>query len=224
MRILVAEQDASMAEHVRQGLEREDCSVDVATDGEEALRLAGIHPYDVLVLEVMASSEEGFTLVRQLRRKGIITPVLFLTSRKEIEDRVRGLDAGADDYLTKPFSMVELLARLRALSRRPRPQAGKRLRVADLELDLISHQAMRAGEHIKLTRREFALLDLLMSASPRPVSKAAIIEQVWHNGLDSQSNVVNVYIAKLRRKLRREHSPPLLHSVRGIGFCCRELL
>ncbi|MEK7781939.1 MAG: response regulator transcription factor [Verrucomicrobiota bacterium] len=222
MRILVAEDVGKVAEHIRQGLTAEGYSVDVAADGDEAQWLAEIHPYDVLVLDVMMPAKDGFTVVRQLRRKNITTPVLFLTSRGEVEDRVRGLDAGGDDYLTKPFSMAELLARLRALLRRQRPQASNTIRVADLELDLISHHATRAGEKIELTRREFALLEFLMSASPKPVSKIAIVEHVWDQHFDSETNVVNVYIKHLRRKIDRAEWKPLLHTIRGVGFAVRE--
>lgn len=222
MRILVAEDVAKVAEHIRQGLVAEGYSVDMATDGDEALWLAETNPYDALVLDVMMPAKDGFTVVRQLRRKQVMTPVLFLTARGEVEDRVRGLDAGGDDYLTKPFSMAELLARLRALLRRQRPQASNLLRVADLELDLIAHSAMRGGERIELTRREFALLEFLMSASPKAVSKTAIIEHVWDQHFDSQTNVVNVYIKFLRRKIDRPGWPRLLHTVRGVGFALRE--
>jgi two-component system copper resistance phosphate regulon response regulator CusR len=222
MRILIAEDVAKVANHIRQGLEAEGYSVDVANDGEEALWLAGTHPYDVLVLDVMMPSKDGFSVVRQLRRKEIMTPVLFLTSRAEVEDRVRGLDAGGDDYLTKPFSMAELLARLRALLRRQRPQATNLIRVADLELDLVAHHAIRGGEQIELTRREFALLEFLMSASPHPVSKTAIVEHVWDQHFDSQTNVVNVYIKHLRNKIDCAGRKPLLHTLRGVGFVLRE--
>ena len=222
MRILVAEDVSKVAEHIRQGLQAEGYSVDVAADGDEAIWLAETHPYDALVLDVMMPLKDGFTVVRHLRRKQVMAPVLFLTSRAEVEDRVRGLDAGGDDYLTKPFSMAELMARLRALLRRQRPQAVNVLRVADLELDLISHLATRAGERIDLTRREFALLEFLMSASPRPVSKTAIIEHVWDQHFDSQTNVVNVYMKLLRNKIDRDGWPPLLHTVRGVGFALHD--
>lgn len=222
MRILVAEDVAKVAEHIRHGLVAEGYSVDMAADGDEALWLAESNPYDALVLDVMMPAKDGFTVVRNLRRKQVMTPVLFLTARAEVEDRVRGLDAGGDDYLTKPFSMAELLARLRALLRRQRPQASNLLRVADLELDLIAHCATRGGERIELTRREFALLEFLMNASPKPVSKTAIVEHVWDQHFDSQTNVVNVYIKFLRRKIDRPDWKPLLHTVRGVGFALRE--
>jgi len=211
-----------MAEHVRLGLTAEGYAVDVAADGEEALWLATENPYDALVLDVMMPSRDGFSVVRQLRRKQINTPVIFLTARADVEDKVRGLDAGGDDYLTKPFSIAELLARLRALLRRQRPQAINVLRVADLELDLVAHEAHRGGERIELTRREFALLEFLFSASPKPVSKTAIVEHVWDQHFDSETNVVNVYIKLLRRKIDRPGWRPLIHTVRGVGFALRE--
>ncbi|MCX6895536.1 MAG: response regulator transcription factor, partial [Verrucomicrobia bacterium] len=181
-----------------------------------------INPYDAMVLDVMMPGKDGFTVVRNLRRKQINTPVIFLTSRSEVEDRVRGLDAGGDDYLTKPFSITELCARLRAMLRRQRPGATNVVRVADLELDIVEHKAMRAGEQIELTRREYALLEFLMSASPKPVSKAAIIEHVWDQHFDSETNVVNVYVKHLREKIDREGLKPLLHTVRGVGLALRE--
>ena len=222
MRILLAEDERKVAEHVRAGLAAEGYSVDVASDGDEALWLAEAHAYDALVLDVMMPALDGFSVVRQLRRKQIFTPVIFLTARSEVEDRVRGLDAGADDYLTKPFSIAELLARLRALLRRQRTQPSNTLRLADLELNLITHEASRAVEKIELTRREFALLEFLFSASPRVVSRAAITEHVWDQHFDSETNVVNVYIKMLRRKIDRPELKPLIHTVRGVGFALRE--
>jgi len=222
MRILLAEDEAKVAEHVRQGIQAEGYAVDVAHDGTEAAWLAEINPYDALILDVMLPGMDGFSVVRSLRRKQIFTPVIFLTARAEVEDRVRGLDVGADDYLTKPFSITELSARLRALLRRQRPQPVNILRVADLELDLVTHSAMRAGNRIELTKREFGLLEFLMSASPKPVSKAAIVERVWDQHFDSETNVVNVYINMLRRKIDLANLKPLIHTVRGVGFALRE--
>jgi two-component system copper resistance phosphate regulon response regulator CusR len=222
MRILLAEDERKVAEHVRAGLVAEGYAVDVAHDGDEALWLAESNAYDALLLDITMPHKDGITVVRLLRRKGNSAPVMFLTARDDIEDKVRGLDAGGDDYLTKPFSIVELLARLRALLRRQRPQATNLVRVADLELDLLSHEARRAGECIELTRREFALLELLLSASPKPVSKTAIVEHVWDQHFDSETNVVNVYIKLLRRKIDKPGLNPLIHTVRGVGFAVRE--
>jgi DNA-binding response OmpR family regulator len=222
MRILLAEDERKVAEHVRAGLVAEGYAVDVAHDGDEALWLAESSEYDAMLLDINMPHKDGITVVRLLRRKGVTTPVMFLTARDDVEDKVRGLDAGGDDYLTKPFSIVELLARLRALLRRQRPQANNLVRVADLELDLVSHDARRAGEKIELTRREFALLEFLISASPKPVSKTAIVEHVWDQHFDSETNVVNVYVKMLRRKIDKPGLPPLIHTVRGVGFMLRE--
>ena len=222
MRILLAEDERKVAEHVRAGLVAEGYAVDVASDGDEALWLAESSPYDAMLLDIGLPHKDGITVVRLLRRKGVTTPVMFLTARDDVEDKVRGLDAGGDDYLTKPFSIVELLARLRALLRRQRPQANNIVRVADLELDLVSHEARRAGAQIELTRREFALLEFLINAAPKPVSKTAIVEHVWDQHFDSETNVVNVYIKMLRRKIDTPGLAPLIHTVRGVGFVLRE--
>jgi DNA-binding response OmpR family regulator len=222
MRILLAEDERKVAQHVKSALVAEGYAVDLAQDGEEALWLAEIHPYDAMILDVMMPKLDGFSIVRTLRRKQVFTPVIFVTARGEVEDRVRGLDVGADDYLTKPFSVAELTARVRALLRRQRAQPVNAVRVGDLELDLVDHTARRGGETIELTRREFALLEFLMSASPKPVSKAAIVERVWDQHFDSETNVVNVYINMLRRKIDRPNWKPLIHTLRGVGFVLRE--
>ena len=205
-----------------QGLKSEGYAVDVANDGDEAQWLAETNPYDVMVFDIMMPGKDGFSVVRHLRKKNIVTPVIFVTSRGEIEDRVRGLDAGADDYLTKPFSLTELLARVRAVLRRQRPTPVNVLRVGDLELDLLSRIARRASEEIELTNREYALLEFLMVSSPKAVSKTAIVEHVWDQHFDSQTNVVNVYINYLRKKIDRPGLRPLLRTIRGVGFALRE--
>jgi DNA-binding response OmpR family regulator len=222
MRILLAEDEPKVAEHVRQGLTAEGYAVDLAMDGEEALWLAELNQYDALLLDVMMPGKDGISVVRQLRRKQSMVPVIFLTARDDVDDKVRGLDAGGDDYLTKPFSIAELLARLLAVLRRQRPQAINVLRLGNLELDLITHEARRGGESIALTPREFALLEFLFNASPKPVSKTAIVEHVWDQHFDSETNVVNVYIKMLRRKIDRPDQLPLIHTLRGVGFALRE--
>lgn len=222
MRILVAEDEPKVAAHIRQGLLEAGYSVDVAADGPEALWLAGNHPFDAMIFDVMMPGQDGITVVRQLRRQGVRAPVIFLTARHGLADRVSGLDAGGDDYLAKPFSMIELLARLRALLRRQRNDPVDRMQVADLELDLLARTARRAGEEIALTNREFALLELLMTSSPKPVSKTAIIEHVWNQHFDSGTNVVSVYINYLRTKIDRPGLTPLIHTIRGVGFSLRE--
>jgi len=222
MRILLAEDERKVAEHICAGLTAEGYAVDTAHDGDEAVWLAESNTYDAMLLDIGMPHKDGITVVRILRRKQILTPVIFLTARDDIEDKVRGLDAGADDYLTKPFSIMELLARLRAVLRRQRPQSANVIRVADLELDLLSHEARRAGEKIELTPREFALLEFLINASPKPASKTSIVEHVWDQHFDSETNVVNVYIKLLRRKIDKPGMLPLIHTVRGVGFALRE--
>ena len=222
MRILIAEDDAKAAGLVVQGLKAEGYAVDLARDGDEAVWLAELHPYDVMALDVMMPGKDGFTVVRHLRRKGINTPVIFLTARGEVEDRIGGLDAGGDDYLVKPFSLAELLARIRALLRRGRSQVSNTMRVGDLELDLISRKVSRAGKAIELTNREFAVLEFLCLNSPKAVSRMAIVEHVWDQHFDSQTNVVNVYINYLRRKIDLPGMKPLLHTTRGVGFALSE--
>lgn len=222
MRILVADDDAKAAGLLVQGLKAEGYAVDLASDGDEALWLAETHPYDALVLDVMMPAKDGFTVVRQLRKKNILTPVIFVTARGEVEDRVRGLDAGGDDYLVKPFSLTELLARLRAMLRRQRPNGVNVLRLADLEMDLLARKVRRSGEEVLLTNREFALLEFLLLNAPKPVSKMAIVEHVWDQHFDSQTNIVNVYMNYLRNKIDRPGLNPLLHTVRGVGFALKE--
>ena len=223
MRILLAEDEAKVAEHIRAGLISEGFEVDLATNGDEAAAYALEHDYDMLLLDVMMPGKDGFTVVRLLRRKEVTTPVIFLTARGEVEDRVRGLDAGADDYLVKPFSIMELVARIRAVQRRHKPHTDSTtLTVADLELDLMARHAVRAGRQIDLTKREFALLEFLMSTSPRAVSKTAILEHVWDQHFDTDTNVVNVYIKHLREKIDAPGLQPLVQTVRDVGFAVRE--
>ena len=222
MRILLGEDDQKLGKHIEQALKAEGYAVDWALDGEEALWLAENYSFDVIVLDIMMPQRDGVSVVRSVRRKRNTTPVIFVTARSDVDDRVRGLDAGADDYLVKPFSVVELLARMRALLRRQRPNLSTLLRVEDLEMDLVARTFTRQGQSIELTNREFALLELLMTASPRPISKALIIERVWNQFFDSDTNLVNVYINHLRRKIDLPGMPPLLHTIRGVGFALRK--
>jgi DNA-binding response OmpR family regulator len=174
--------------------------------------------HDILVLDIMMPQLDGVTLVRGLRRRGVAVPILFITARGEVRDRVAGLDAGADDYLVKPFSLDELLARVRALGRRQRGETNHTLRVGDLEMDLVSHTVKRGARTIELTNREFALLEFLAQASPKTVAKTAIVEHVWDQNFDGGTNVVNVYINYLRTKIDQPDEPSLIRTVRGVGF------
>jgi two-component system copper resistance phosphate regulon response regulator CusR len=223
MRILLAEDDVKLAQHIRRGLTEAAYAVDVAHDGNEAIWLAESCAYDAMVVDIMMPGKDGVTVVRHLRRHHIATPVIFLTARSAIDDRIQGLDAGGDDYLTKPFSMLELLARIRALLRRQRPTSCNTMRVHDLELDLVSRKARRGAVEIELTNRDFALLELLMRASPNPVGKTTIIERVWDQHFDSGTNIVNVYVNHLRRKIDQQAFEPLIHTVRGVGFAIHGL-
>ena len=196
-------------------------AVDQTGDGVEALWLLEEHDYDAAVLDISMPGKDGVSITRTIRAKGKSTPVLLATARSEIPDRVAGLDAGADDYLVKPYSTEELLARLRAMQRRAVPSLADVLRVADLEIDPRSRSVRRAGREISLTNREFALLEALALASPRPVSKTALIERVWDQFFDSGTNVLNVTINHLRRKIEPPDSPPLIQTMRGVGFALR---
>lgn len=218
VKILLAEDDEKLLRHLAAGLREASHTVDCARDGAEARWAAENGSYDVLVLDIMMPQLDGVTLVRGLRRRGLGVPILFITARGEVRDRVTGLDAGADDYLVKPFSLDELLARLRALARRQRGDLSPVLRVGDLEMDLVLRSVKRGVRTIELTNREFALLEFLAQASPRVVAKTAIVEHVWDQHFDGGTNVVNVYINYLRAKIDVPGEPSLIRTVRGVGF------
>lgn len=221
MRILVAEDDARLRQHLVAALRNVDHEVDHTGDGLEALRLLGVHPYDAGVLDITMPGMDGVSVIRAARANDCRATLLLSTARGEVRDKVAGLDAGADDYLVKPYSTEELLARLRAAERRAKPDAPRILRVADLEIDPLSRTARRGGEQIILTNREFALLEVLANASPRPVSKATLVERVWDHYFDPGSNVVNVYVNYLRKKIDLPGLKPLIHTLRGVGFALR---
>ncbi len=218
MKLLLAEDDPKLLRHLATGLRQAGHVVDCAHDGAEARWAAENGPFEALVLDIMMPQLDGVTLVRGLRRRGVSVPVILITARGEVRDRVAGLDAGADDYLVKPFSLDELLARLRALARRQRGQVRHTLRVGDLELDLVARSVRRGGREIGLTNREFALLEFLAQASPKTVSKTAIVEHVWDQHFDGGTNVVNVYINYLRAKIDQPGEPSFIRTLRGVGF------
>jgi DNA-binding response OmpR family regulator len=218
VKILLAEDDQKLLRHLAAGLREAGHTVDCAHDGAEARWAVENGAYDVLVLDIMMPQLDGVTLLRGLRRRGLTVPVVFVTARGEVRDRVAGLDAGADDYLVKPFSMDELLARLRALGRRQRGDVSHILRVGDLELDLVAHTVKRGERPIELTNREFALLEFLAQAAPRTVGKTAIVEHVWDQNFDGGTNVVNVYVNYLRAKIDKPGESSLIRTVRGVGF------
>jgi two-component system, OmpR family, copper resistance phosphate regulon response regulator CusR len=222
MRILLVEDDRKVARFIQQGLEEEGHAVDVAGDGEEGALRAHVDPYDVLILDVQLPRKNGLQLAAELRREGVATPILMLTARDSTEDVVRGLDAGADDYLTKPFAFDELVARVRALGRRSgTPAAGGTLHFADVELDRGRFHATRGGRDLGLTPREFRLLAYLLERPEQVVGRTELLEKVWDLSFDPGSNVVDVHISNLRRKLEQGGAPRLLHTVRGVGFALR---
>ncbi|HTS36800.1 MAG TPA: response regulator transcription factor [Candidatus Solibacter sp.] len=218
MRILIAEDDEALAKFVRQGLESEHYTVDVFADGEQARTAASENEYDIVILDLNLPKVDGVAVLRQLRLKKPSLPVLILTQRTRVEDRVQCLDTGADDYLAKPFSFSELSARIRALARRSHLPSESVLTAADLKLDRVEHRVERAGRRIELTTKEFALLEYLMRNAGRKVTRSMIIEHVWNLTFDTTTNVVDVYINYLRRKIDDGHALKLIHTVRGVGY------
>ena len=217
MKLLIVEDEPKTADYLHKGLTEQGCAVDVARNGIDGQHLALVHDYDVIVLDAMLPGLDGFELLRALRQVKQ-TPVIMLTARDRIEDRVRGLHDGADDYLVKPFSFIELLARLHALQRRGRSQEPTQLRIANLEVDLIARKAWRGGTRIDLTAKEFALLAALARRHGEILSKTAIAELVWDMNFDSNTNVVEVAIKRLRAKIDGPYAPKLLHTIRGMGY------
>jgi len=218
VRVLLVEDEARIASFIRKGLQEEQYVVDVAEDGDAALDFAVSAEYDLIILDVMLPRRNGFQVCGELRQHGMKTPVLMLTARDAVDDRVRGLDAGADDYLVKPFAFKELLARLRALARRPPETQPLQLIVSDLTLDTVTHQAARAGQVIELTAREYRLLEYLLRHRGQPLTRLQIAEGVWGYDFDAQSNVVDVYIRYLRRKVDDPFETKLIQTVRGVGY------
>jgi len=223
MRILLVEDERRLAQLVRRVLEEEGHRVEVAYDGPEGLRLGLEQEFDVIVLDILLPGMDGVEVCQALRRAKVDTPILMLTALDSVEDKVRGLDAGADDYLPKPFAFQELLARLRALSRRRvQPREPDRLQVGDLVLDLRRRRAQRGGREIDLSPKEFSLLELLMRNAGRALTRSQILDHVWGYDFAPDSNLVDVYIAYLRRKVDKGHPRPLIHTVRGHGYMISE--
>jgi two-component system OmpR family response regulator len=221
MRLLVVEDDVKMARLVRRGLVEEGAAVDVANSGEDALWMAAAAPYDAVVLDVMLPGIDGFETCRRLRAEGVWTPVLLLTARDSVEDRVAGLDGGADDYLTKPFSFAELSARLRALARRGQSERPAVLAVGELRLDPATRQAWRGDEVIDLSTKEFALLEAFMRRPGDVLSRLDLLEHAWDFGYENRSNVIDVYVRYLREKVDRPFGVKSIETVRGAGYRLR---
>ncbi len=222
MRVLVVEDEKKTASFVRKALQAEGFAVDVCHNGDDALAAARATPFDGIVLDIMLPGRDGLSVLRQLRERKNSTPVLLLSARGEVNERVEGLNAGADDYLPKPFELVELVARVRALTRRGGENKSTVLRVADLTLDTLTHQAQRGETKIELTAREYRLLEFLMRSAGRLCGRMMILEKVWDYDFDPGTNLVDVYIRRLREKIDADFEPKLLHTVRGAGYMLKE--
>jgi DNA-binding response OmpR family regulator len=223
MRILVIEDERKVANFLKHGLEEERYIVDNAYDGITGLEMILNNHFDAIVLDIMLPGKDGFTLLKEVRDAGVATPVLLLTARGSVDDRVMGLDLGADDFLPKPYSFEELTARLRSILRRSSPEKTTKLKCGELMLDTVSHLAYRSGKEIELTTKEYALLEYLMKNKNRILSRSTITQHVWKHNFDPESNIIDVYIKRLRIKIEKEDQRPLIQSIRGVGYRMREI-
>lgn len=222
MRILVIEDERKVASFIRRGLEEERYIVETAADGQAGLDLALNNVFDAIVLDVMLPRLDGYSVLRAIREEGLAVPVIMLTARGTTEDRVQGLDLGADDYLAKPFHFEELAARLRSILRRSSTEKSTKLQCADLTLDLVTHYAFRAEKEIELTTKEYALLEYMMRNKDRILSRSMIMQHVWKHDFDPESNIIDVYVKRVRQKIERPGQSQLIHSIRGVGYRMRE--
>lgn len=222
MKILLVEDEKKVASFIKRGLEEEYYTVDVANDGKAGLNLASGQEYDLMILDIMLPFIDGVTLLKEIRKLKISTPVLLLTAKHSIEDKVEGLDSGADDYLTKPFDFEELLARIRALLRRSETEKSLSLKAADLLLDTQTHQVTRNGIEISLTPKEYAILEFLLRNKNRVISRTKLTEHVYDYHFDTDTNVIDVYINKLRNKIDKDFDKQLLYTIRGVGYAIKD--
>ena len=222
MRILVIEDEKKVATFIKKGLVEEHYAVDTAFEGEEGLYLSEINEYDLIVLDLMIPKIDGFGVLKKIRERKNNVPILVLTAKDSIDDTVRGLDAGCDDYLTKPFAFAELLARIRALLRRDNKEKESVLRIADLSLSIVTHKVMRQGKEIELTSKEYALLEYFMRNPEKVLTRTMISEHVWDYHFDSNTNVIDVYVNYLRKKIDKDFDPKLIHTIRGIGYMMKK--
>jgi heavy metal response regulator len=222
MRILVIEDEKKVATFIKKGLVEEHYAVDTAFEGEEGLYLAEINEYDLIVLDLMIPKIDGFGVLKKIRERKNNVPILVLTAKDSIDDTVRGLDAGCDDYLTKPFAFAELLARIRALLRRDKKEKESVLRIADLSLSIVTHKVMRQGKEIELTSKEYTLLEYFMRNPEKVLTRTMISEHVWDYHFDSNTNVIDVYVNYLRKKIDKDFDPKLIHTIRGIGYMMKK--
>ncbi|HSV43074.1 MAG TPA: response regulator transcription factor [Candidatus Bathyarchaeia archaeon] len=222
MRILIIEDEKKIASFIQKGLKAEKYIVDIACDGEKGLFLADSNDYDLIILDIMLPGKDGISICREMRENGILTPILMLTARDGVFDKVQGLNSGADDYLTKPFAFEEFLARVRALIRRTGGSKSMTIKVADLQLNQLSHEVKRNGHKLMLTSKEYILLEYLMLNAGRVVTRAMLNEHVWDRNFDSFSNSIEVYINYLRKKIDHGFARPLLHTIYGTGYMLSE--
>ena len=222
MRILVIEDEEKIATFIERGLKEQHYTVDIASDGTTGLYLAEINPYDIIILDLKLPDCDGLSICKELREKKITSPILMLTARSGINDRVIGLDSGADDYLTKPFAFEELLARIRALLRRQTPQLSTVLKIGDLELEQLTHHVMRGDKEIPLTGKEYSLLEYFMVHADQVITRTMISEHVWNEDFDSFTNVIDVYVNYLRNKVDKGFDKQLIHTIRGVGYILKE--
>jgi heavy metal response regulator len=222
MRILIIEDEKKIASFIQRGLKEEHYAVDVAYDGEEGLFLAETNPYNLIVLDIMLPGKDGIFICRELRKKHVNTPILMLTARDAVEDKVSGLDSGADDYMTKPFAFEEFLARVRSLLRRSAEEKSNVLKVGELELHQLTHKVKRGGKEIPLSSKEYAFLEFMMIHAGEVVTRTMISEQVWNEDFDSFTNVIDVYVKHLRDKVDKGFDEPLIHTIRGSGYMLAE--
>ncbi|MCP5106347.1 MAG: response regulator transcription factor [bacterium] len=222
MRIIVIEDDKKIAAFIKKGLEEEHYAADVFHDGKEGVYWATVNDYDLIILDIMLPGKDGIKICDEIRRKHILTPILMLTAKASVSDRVKGLDSGADDYLTKPFAFEELFARVRSLLRRNQSYKTKTLNIADLELDPASRTVTRAGEKIALTGKEYALLEYMMRNKGRVLTEHMILDHTWNMDYDPESNIVNVYVHHLREKVDKGYDKKLIHTLRSRGFTIKD--
>ena len=222
MRILVVEDEKKVAGFIKKGLEEETYDVDVAYDGEDGLHLGSGGQYDLIILDIMLPKMDGLEVLSQLRDQGRDVPILLLTAKDAVDDRVAGLNKGADDYLTKPFAFSELLARVRVLLRRGKAEVKTTLQISDLTLDLVSHKVNRGGDEIELTGKEYSLLEYFMRNQEKVLTRTMIAEHVWDYNFDTFTNVIDVYINHLRKKIDKDRQSKLLHTLRGVGYIMKE--
>lgn len=222
MRILIIEDEKKVASFIKKGLEEEYYAADIASDGKEGLKLAENEDYDLIIMDIMLPFIDGITLTKELRKRKVPTPILMLTVKDSTDSKIEGLDAGADDYLTKPFAYEELLARIRALLRRNEKAKVSTLKIKGITLDLISHRVIKDGTEIILTPKEFSILEYLLRNKNKVVSRTKLVEHVYDYHFDTETNIIDVFINKLRTKIETGSATPLIHTIRGVGYIIKE--